>query len=191
MKELFFRKTVDQSLLKSGLTIPKELQNKLLESIGVALSKGEKETIRVLIDGNEYEATLTNVNFSEGVTDREVIQIRYSTGSPICQVLNKVFTRSAAYIMQKGTDGKAGIIPDDQKEYIEVYVADVKTLEFECHPIMNTMKEEFLKYLGGARDLSGYQRSYKLVFCKSFFERLSDSGDVAAYVEFQKPNCRN
>ena len=181
MKELFFRKTVDQSLLKSGLTIPKELQNKLLESIGVALSKGEKETIRVLIDGNEYEATLTNVNFSEGVTDREVIQIRYSTGSPICQVLNKVFTRSAAYIMQKGTDGKAGIIPDDQKEYIEVYVADVKTLEFECHPIMNTMKEEFLKYLGGARDLSGYQRSYKLVFYKSFFERLSDSGDVAAY----------
>lgn len=181
MKELFFRKTVDQSLLKSGLTIPKELQNKLLESIGVALSKGEKETIRVLINGNEYEATLTNVNFSEGITDREVIQIRYSTGSPICQVLNKVFARSAAYIMQKGTDGKAGIIPDDQKEYVEVYVTDVKTLEFECHPIMKTMKEEFLKYLGGARDLSGYQRSYKLVFYKSFFERLSDSGDVAAY----------
>lgn len=181
MKELFFRKTVDQSLLKSGLTIPKELQNKLLESIGVALSKGDKETIRVLINGNEYEATLTNVNFSEGVTDREVIQIRYSTGSPICQVLNKVFARSAAYIMQKGTDGKAGIIPDDQKEYVEVYVADVKTLEFECHPIMKTMKEEFLKYLGGARDLSGYQRSYKLVFYKSFFERLSESGDVAAY----------
>ena len=181
MKELFFRKTVDQFLLKSGLTIPKELQNKLLESIGVVLSKGDKETIRVLINGNEYEATLTNVNFSEGVTDREVIQIRYSTGSPICQVLNKVFARSAAYIMQKGTDGKAGIIPDDQKEYVEVYVTDVKTLEFECHPIMKTMKEEFLKYLGGARDLSGYQRSYKLVFYKSFFERLSDSGDVAAY----------
>jgi len=181
LKELFFRKTVDQSLLKSGLTIPKELQNKLLESIGVALSKGEKETIRVLINGNEYEATLTNVNFSEGVTDREVIQIRYSTGSPICQVLNKVFARSAAYIMQKGTDGKAGIIPDDQKECVEVYVTDVKTLEFECHPIMKTMKEEFLKYLGSARDLSGYQRSYKLVFYKSFFERLSDSGDVAAY----------
>ena len=60
MKELFFRKTVDQSLLKSGLTIPKELQNKLLEAIGVALNKGDKETIRVLINGNEYEATLTN-----------------------------------------------------------------------------------------------------------------------------------
>ena len=181
MKELFFRKAVDQSLLKSGLTIPKELQNKLLESIGVALTKGDKETIRVLINGNEYEATLTNVNFSEGVTDREVIQIRYSTGSPICQALNKVFARSATYIMQKGPDGKAGIIPDDQKEYIEIYVTDAKTLEFECHSITKTIKEEFLKYLGGARDLSGYQRSYKLVFYKSFFERLSESGDVAAY----------
>lgn len=181
MKELFFRKTVDQSLLKSGLTIPKELQNKLLESIGVALTKGDKETIRVLINGNEYKATLTNVNFSEGVTDREVIQIRYSTGSPICQALNKVFARSATYIMQKGPDGKAGIIPDDQKEYIEIYVTDSKTLEFECHSITKTIKEEFLKYLGDARDLSGYQRSYKLVFYKSFFERLSESGDVAAY----------
>lgn len=147
MKELFFRKTVDQSLLKSGLTIPKELQNKLLESIGVALTKGDKETIRVLINGNEYKATLTNVNFSEGVTDREVIQIRYSTGSPICQALNKVFARSATYIMQKGPDGKAGIIPDDQKEYIEIYVTDSKTLEFECHSITKTIKEEFLKYL--------------------------------------------
>ena len=49
MKELFFRKTVDQSLLKSGLNIPKELQNKLLEAVGVALNKGDKETICLLM----------------------------------------------------------------------------------------------------------------------------------------------
>lgn len=181
MKKSLFRKTVDQSLLKSGLTIPKELQSNLLDLIGVKLFKGQKENIKIIVDGNSYDATITNVNFSEGVTDREVVQIRYSTGSPICQKLNKVFARSQAYIAQKGDDRKAGAIPEDQKEYIQLYVIGPKTLEFECQPITNSMKEDFLKYLGGAHDLSGYQRSYKLVFYKSFFERMSENGDVAAY----------
>jgi len=164
LKELFFKKTVDQSLLKSGLTIPKELQNKLLETMGVVLSKGGKEIIRIIIGEKEYEATLTNVNFSEGVTDREVVQIRYSSGSSICQTLNKVFSRSSAYIMQRGSDGKAGVIPDDQKEYVKVYVTDGKTLEFECHPIAMTMKEAHIERLLH-RLVRTYTVRHHLVFC--------------------------
>ena len=129
MKKSLFRKTVDQSLLKSGLTIPKELQNNLLELIGVKLFKGQKDNIKIVVDESNYDATITNVNFSEGVTDREVVQIRYSTGSPICQKLIKVFSRSQAYISQKGDDGKAGAIPEDQKEYVEVLAVGPKTLD--------------------------------------------------------------
>lgn len=43
------------------------------------------------------------------------------------------------------------------------------------------MKAEFFKYLGSAQDLSGYQRSYKLVFYKCFFELISENGDAPAY----------
>ena len=39
MKELLFHKKVDKSLLKAGMTIPKEFHEKLLTSIDVTLTK--------------------------------------------------------------------------------------------------------------------------------------------------------
>ena len=41
MPEFLFDKNVDQSLLKSGLTVPKDQQDKLLKSISSHLEKGE------------------------------------------------------------------------------------------------------------------------------------------------------
>ena len=41
-------------------------------------------------------------------------------------------------------------------------------------------KEDFFKYIGGERDLAGYQRSYKLVFYKCFFMLLKKSEQVPA-----------
>lgn len=43
------------------------------------------------------------------------------------------------------------------------------------------MKEKFYKYLGSENDLSGYQRSYKLVFYKYLFEMMDDQGYAPAY----------
>lgn len=40
------------------------------------------------------------------------------------------------------------------------------------------MKQEFFDYLGKADSLVGYKKSYKLVFYKIFFERISDLGTV-------------
>ncbi len=57
MGEYLFDKSVDQSLLKSGLTIPKEQDEKLCKLINVTLEKGEKEKIKILIEGIAYEAT--------------------------------------------------------------------------------------------------------------------------------------
>ncbi len=42
MEELLFSKTVDQSLLKSGLTVPKEACEKMQASLGIVLNKREK-----------------------------------------------------------------------------------------------------------------------------------------------------
>ena len=95
MKELLFKKVVDLSLLTSGAAIPKDIQSKLLSSIGIILNKGEKHSIWIQIEDSNYKATLTNVGFSEGVTNREVVQIRYSSGSAICQKLNELFYHSA------------------------------------------------------------------------------------------------
>ena len=184
MKELLFKKVVDQSLLNTGATIPKDIQSKLLSSIGVALTKGEKHSIWIQIGKSKYEATITNVDFSEGVTDREVVQIRYSSGSSICQKLNELFVHSATLISALKSSGQKTIrIPDNNKEYIEVYPIGPETLEFRCYPKEKSQmkeKEDFFKYLGSEQDLTGYQRSYKLVFYKCFFSLLKDGKHVSA-----------
>ncbi|MBQ6712290.1 MAG: hypothetical protein IJN28_00695, partial [Selenomonadales bacterium] len=176
MKALLFEKRVDQSLLKSGLTIPKSVQNTLLDVIGIRLSKGEKESIQVVVGENKYEAIITNVNFRESVTDREVVQIRYSEGSAICQELKRVFLKSMQYI----ASGQGNILSTEGKEYVEVYAIGEKTLEFKCYPD-NSVKKEFLKYIGNKDSLAGYSRSYKLVLYKDFFSLMDDSGSASGY----------
>ena len=175
-----FQKQVDQSLLKSGLTIPAEHQESLLKELGVSLNKGDKQSVKIAIQNNIYDATLNYVNLSSNYSDRTVFQIRYAEGSPICAALKSIFSYSLKKIsaIAAKKDGKAKISIDD--EFIDVVVNENHLLEFICHSKGNTTDEldRFLAYIGDEHDLSGYQRSYKLVFYKCFFEN-EDNGVIA------------
>lgn len=178
-------KPVDLSLLKAGTTIPKKLQDEFLEGIGVSLNKVQKYPISIIIDGEKYEATITNVDLSNPT--REVVQIRYGEKSPLCQKLNEIFSYSAIDFSERKAaqqDDEARTLPDDNSEYVEVFAVGQATLEFKCHT--KSAKTDFLKYLGGERDLAGYQRSYKLVFYKCFFELSKENGKVLASALTQK-----
>ena len=94
MREFLFQKDVDQSLLKSGLTIPVDMQEKIQEALGVSLAKGQRANIKILLDDQIYDAILTHVNFSEEVSNRTVFQIRYAEGSSICIKLKSIFASS-------------------------------------------------------------------------------------------------
>ena len=63
MSTFLFEKEVDQSLLKSGFTIPIDAHQRIQDAVGVQLSKGQKTGIRILLDGQLYDALLTNLNF--------------------------------------------------------------------------------------------------------------------------------
>ncbi len=157
MSKYLFEKTVDQSLLKSGLTIPVSAHEAVQEALGVHLLKGQRTEIHIHIDDQSYEATLTNVNFNESNAGRTVYQIRYAEGSPICQKLKELF--SDIDLTSR----------DAEKSYIEVYSNEDHTLEFK---VKGKIREAFFKYLGPVDSLAGYQRSYKLVFLKAFFTRM-------------------
>ncbi len=171
MSEFLFKKSVDKSLLKAGMTIPKGIQQKLLSEIGISLFKGEKTKITVTLDGVDHEAILTNVNLSESNSEREVLQIRYSAKSSLGAVISQVF--DVSFNTSKSKSGEESL-PD----YINVYSSGHLTLRFECFPL--TLKENFLRYIGNEDSLSGYTRSYKLVFFKCFFEILTSVGEVTA-----------
>ena len=171
-KLVVFRKQVDQSLLKSGLTIPAEYQQTLLSALDLSLNKGDKQAVKVTIQGAIYDATLNYVNLSSNYSERTIFQIRYAEGSPICTALKTIFSYSYREIdaIASNKEGKSKISIED--EYIDVVVNDDKQLEFVCHTKEMSSNElaRFLTYIGDEHDLSGYQRSYKLVFYKCFFE---------------------
>ena len=109
--EFMIRKSVDKSLLRAGMTIPKAYAEKLMELLGVDLQKGEKCSIGVLLEDVVYEAYLVSVNFSENYEEVFMLQIRYSASSPLCNRLNDIF-------VDIGHDA----IEQANEDYIEVRV---------------------------------------------------------------------
>ena len=159
MRRLLFQKKVDKSLLKAGLTIPINSCAEIQHAVGLSLARGQKVTIDVIVGDNTYNATLTHVDMK--AADRDVFQIRYSEGSPICKCLKEYY----------GEVEKA----QSEKAYIEVWVSG-KQLEFVCFPQTGSatsavsVKDAFFDYLGAPDSLYGYQKSYKLVFYRCFFQ---------------------
>ena len=184
MSMLLFKKNVDQSLLKDGMTIPKEAHQSILNNLSNPIRRGENCAITIVIDGTNYDAKLTWVNLNSNVSTRDVLQIRYSQNSAICQKLRTIFSKSVSAI----SAGES--IADADKETIELLAVSKDRFELKCFPnATDTAKAAFVKYIGKENDLSGYQRSYKLVFLKSLFENWNDSGEVPAYtvsLAFQK-----
>ena len=133
------QKTVDWSLLNDGMTIPVSvcsLFNSWDESI---LTHGQSKDIKILIDGEFYDAKLKNQNFvqSNWAGHKDVIQIRYSRQSPLAVKLRAVFQESYAYLFaQKQVLGKSKRqIPllDDLQEYIRLYLtSSPDVLCMEC-----------------------------------------------------------
>ena len=184
MSMLLFKKNVDQSLLKDGMTIPKEAHQSILNSLSTPIRRGENCAITIVIDGTNYDAKLTWVNFNPNVSTRDVLQIRYTQNSPVCQKLRTIFSRSFSAI------ASGAPITEENKETIELLALDAGRFEIKCYPnTSGSSKAAFMKYIGKENDLSGYQRSYKLVFLKSLFENWQESGAVPAYtvsLAFQK-----
>ena len=119
MSSFLFKKEVDQSLLRAGLTIPATMHGKVQDAIGKKVSKGQRVDIKIILEGQYYDAILTNINFSEQYSNRTVLQIRYSEGSPICQKLKALFLNS-------NINSSPG-----QEAYIEVFSNDDRSLEFK------------------------------------------------------------
>lgn len=173
MKKFLFRKLVDKSLLKDGLTIPKTVHDELQSQLGFTLSKGEQKEIRIRIGQAVFDAKLINVNFDEQFLRADTFQIRYAQGMPICQELKHRFSFTANALANAGSNSI-----DEKQEFLDVFALPNSELEFRCYP--KSMKADFFRYLGDEKDLTGYQRSYKLVLLKAIFENWNPSGEYAA-----------
>ena len=132
------QKPVDWSLLNDGMTIPVsacELLKAWDESI---LTHGVSKGIKVLIDGELFDAKLKNQNFAQSnwAGHKDVIQIRYGRQSALAVKLRAIFQKSYDYLFaQKQLIGKSKrqiLLPDDIHEHIRLYMttsSDVLCME--------------------------------------------------------------
>ena len=140
------QKTVDWSLLNDGMTIPVSVCSLFRAWDESILTHGQCKDIRILIDGEFYDAKLKNQNFvqSNWAGHKDVIQIRYSRQSPLAVKLRAVFQKSYTVFQksytylfaQKQALGKSKrqiLLPDDQQEYIRLYLtSSPDVLCMEC-----------------------------------------------------------
>ena len=133
------QKAVDWSLLNDGMTIPVSVCSLFRAWDESILTHGQSKDIKIMIDGEFYDAKLKNQNFvqSKWAGHKDVIQIRYSRQSPLAVKLRAVFQKSYAYLFaQKQEQGKSKrqiLLPDDQQEYIRLYLtSSTDVLCMEC-----------------------------------------------------------
>ena len=152
------QKTVDWSLLNEGMTIPVSACALLKAWDESVLTHGASKDIKVLINGEFFDAKLKNQNFvqSTWTGHKDVIQIRYGRQSELSVKLRTVFKKSYDYLFnQKQLLGKSKRqipLPDDIHEYIRLYMTNSNdVLCMECcadadyHQLanaLNTVSEE-------------------------------------------------
>ena len=141
MKEGIYihKKEVDWSLLNYGLNIPVALQVMFYESIKEYLKKGDAKKIKIVLDNQEFIATLTNIYFDQSKypNHKELLQIRYTENSPIAKKLQAIFSESHKYLLvEKGKLLNKRIpikLPVDIREYAVLYTTQFQdTFYLEC-----------------------------------------------------------
>jgi len=133
------QKAVDWSLLNDGMTIPVSACSLFRACDESILTHEQSKDIKILIDGEFYNAKLKNQNFvqSNWAGHKDVIQIRYSRQSPLAIKLRDIFQKSYAYLFaQKQELGKSKRqipLPDNLQEYILLYLtSSPDVLYMEC-----------------------------------------------------------
>ena len=132
MSENFLlKKNVDRSLLTQGFAIPVKAQEILsLHLSDGTLRHGEKRPIKILLNGEIFDATLRSVNFNRKKfpEHRDIWQIVYSQNSPTADAVRKIFASSVKNLQKN--------LPPEEQEYFVLYATDLKdTFCFE--PIFN------------------------------------------------------
>ncbi len=122
-----YSKIVDKSVLWDGFSIPLQY-HKIFHMLVPAISEhGENANIKILIDGEFYDAQLKNIAFDQDTWEGhgDIIQFRYTPQSPLSKKLREIFSISNQYIQQERANRQPGdrsriIVPKELQEFIYI-----------------------------------------------------------------------
>lgn len=128
--KFILQKEVNWSLLNHGFNLPISIWNMMGAMHPDILVHGTTRAIKILIDNEFFDATLTNVNFDKEKypNHKDLIQIRYSSGSYLAKKLQTVFNKSYEYLKAKkqlqANQRKPIALPQDIHENFRFYFTE-------------------------------------------------------------------
>ena len=138
--KFILQKEVNWSLLNHGLAIPVSVWNMFGAWDKNIMIHGMSRRIKILIENEMFDAVLYNQNFSKEKFPnvKDLIQIRYTSKSPIAKRLQAIFHKSyenlSAQRLLLDNPRKHLQLPDDIREYIRFYFTDNPEIFcFECN----------------------------------------------------------
>jgi hypothetical protein len=136
-KFFIMQKLVDKSVLVDGFNIPFDLQELVYSMMDERLNHGESKKVKLILGGEFFEVTLTNINFNRHnhPDHGDLLQVRYSKNSPFAIKIRQVFSATANYVasMQALIKGRI-LIPDEIKEQFNLFSTPVKDM-FYVEPL--------------------------------------------------------
>lgn len=119
---ILLRKTVNWSMLVHGIAIPLEQQRLYASLVGQPLQVGGRHEIKVLIDGEYYDAHFDNVAFDRNVFNHpDIVRLMY--GVKLQKKLQSIFASTYAKMLAvKATLAPKKQMPEfcDIKDYIVI-----------------------------------------------------------------------
>ena len=119
------RKTMDYSMFNHGTFIPERYKEKFLKYISETIKLGSSISIKIIIDEIEYLGKIDMPNSKNRKTP--AIRFLYSSKA-LKEILRGKLQVSYNYIMNyiNENDKKPNNIPEEYKEYIDIYIGDEK-----------------------------------------------------------------
>ena len=126
------KKEIDWSTLTSGITLP--LSNRVVfgQIAGRFLTRGESKHVRICIDGQMYDAVISNENFADKFKEShkgDIVRLTYSRNSALAVKLRELFVSTWKYLSAVKNSRPKGdrhhiTVPDNCKEFLALYTTE-------------------------------------------------------------------
>ncbi|MTI80840.1 MAG: DUF3578 domain-containing protein [Firmicutes bacterium] len=191
---LIASKKVDWSVFQYGTHIPVDFHEDFEEANNGELpGRGSSKPLKLIIDGNIYEANIKNVS-RQGV-DTEVLEINYDSNAELKQLMVDKFSTSYDYLKeerekrQQNGDGKITTVPDDIAEYIDFYKTKLPyqyRLEFRNSSMLQDLIEQILSEYIPAREQDAFGKTHPMWSIFTKLQNLIQS----SYLTNKYPNVK-
>ena len=163
------QKKVDWSLLNHGFAIPVSVWNLFQVWDPSILIHGASRDIKIIIGEKLFDAKLINQNFDQNKFPghKDLIQIRYNTGSSLAKELRRFFSKSYDYIYNRRAQNHNPRVPvslpSDINEFFRLFFTkDPNVFYLECN------SDEEYKLLSGSLQRIG-EDVYESINDDAFF----------------------